>query len=64
MTDDTIEVFCKFQMMELRRDHVRHFAGTYRHSLIKQADSWKIKLQRVDLTNAQGAFDYVIQAWV
>jgi 3-phenylpropionate/cinnamic acid dioxygenase small subunit len=64
MTDDTIEVFSKFQMMELRRDHVRHFAGTYRHSLIKEADSWKIKLQRVDLTNAQGAFDYVIQAWV
>ena len=63
-TDDTIEVFSKFQMMELRRDHVRHFAGTYRHSLVKEANAWKIKLQRVDLTNAQAAFDYVIQAWV
>ena len=51
-------------MMELRRDNVRHFAGTYRHSLIKSSSGWQIKLQRVDLTNAQGAFDYVIQAWV
>jgi hypothetical protein len=59
-----MEVFSKFQMMELRRDSVRHFAGTYRHSLIKSSNGWQIKLQRVDLTNAQGAFDYVIQAWV
>jgi 3-phenylpropionate/cinnamic acid dioxygenase small subunit len=64
ITDEKMEVFSKFQMMELRRDNVRHFAGTYRHSLIKSSSGWQIKLQRVDLTNAQGAFDYVIQAWV
>jgi len=24
----------------------------------------KIKLQRVDMTNGQAAYDYVLQAWV
>ena len=62
--EDSLEVFSKFQMMELRRDHVRHFAGSYRHSLIKESGDWKIKLQRVDLINAQASFDYVIQAWI
>jgi len=38
--------------------------GSYRHSLVKVNGQWKIKMQRVDLTNAQAAFDYVIQAWV
>ena len=61
---DSLEVYSRFQMMELRRDHVRHFAGSYRHSLVRHGADWKIRLQRVDLTNAQAAFDYVIQAWV
>jgi 3-phenylpropionate/cinnamic acid dioxygenase small subunit len=60
----SLEVYSRFQMMELRRDNVRHFAGSYRHSLVKQGSEWKIKLQRVDMTNAQAAYDYVIQAWV
>jgi hypothetical protein len=51
-------------MLELRRDNVRHFAGSYRHSLVRVGSDWKIKLQRVDMSNAQGAYDYVIQAWV
>lgn len=61
---DALEVYSRFQMMELRRDHVRHFAGSYRHSLVRHGSEWKIKLQRVDMTNAQAAYDYVIQAWV
>jgi 3-phenylpropionate/cinnamic acid dioxygenase small subunit len=61
---DTAEVYSRFHLMELRRDNVRHFAGSYRHSLVRAGGDWKIRLQRVDLTNGQGSYDYVIQAWV
>jgi 3-phenylpropionate/cinnamic acid dioxygenase small subunit len=54
----------RFHMMELRRDDVRHFAGSYSHSLVKTRDGYRIKLQRVDMTNAQAAYDYVLQVWV
>jgi len=54
----------RFHMMELRRDDVRHFAGAYTHHLKRTADGLRIKLQRVDMTNAQAAYDYVLQAWV
>ena len=54
----------RFHMMELRRDDVRHFAGVYRHHLKKTADGYRIKLQRVDMTNAQAAYEYVLQVWV
>lgn len=59
-----LEVYSRFQMMEIRRDAVRHFGGSYRHSLVNDGGGWKIRLQRVDMTNAQALFDYVIQAWV
>jgi 3-phenylpropionate/cinnamic acid dioxygenase small subunit len=59
-----IEVRSRFHMMELRRDDVRHFAGTYTHTLKKAKGGFKIKLQRVDMTNAQAAYDYVLQVWV
>ncbi len=59
-----IVVRSRFHMMELRRDDVRHFAGAYRHHLKKTADGYRIKLQRVDMTNAQAAYDYVLQVWV
>ncbi|UCE30185.1 MAG: aromatic-ring-hydroxylating dioxygenase subunit beta [Burkholderiales bacterium] len=62
--DERAELYSRFQMMELRRDDVRHFAGSYRHSLVRVDGAWKIRLQRVDLANGQAAFDYVIQAWV
>src|SRR6267154_551901 len=45
-------------------DVVRHFAGLYIHHLKKTKDGYRIKLQRVDMTNAQAAFDYVLQVWV
>ena len=59
-----IVVRSRFHMMELRRDTVRHFAGRYVHQLKKTASGYRIKAQRVDMTNAQAAFDYVLQVWV
>jgi 3-phenylpropionate/cinnamic acid dioxygenase small subunit len=62
---DALSTYTPWQMMEVRRDKVRHFGGSYRHHLVKQADGqWKIRLQRVDMFNAQASYDYVIQAWV
>ena len=60
----SLEVWSRFHMMELRRDVVRHFGGSYRHSLVRQGNDWKIRLQRVDMFNGQAAYDYVLQAWV
>lgn len=62
--EETICTRARFQMMELRRDTVRHFAGTYRHTLIREDSDFKIQLQRVDLMNAQAPYDYVLQAWL
>jgi 3-phenylpropionate/cinnamic acid dioxygenase small subunit len=59
-----VEVKSRFHMMELRRDDVRHFAGQYTHHLKKTKKGYEIKLQRVDMTNAQAAYDYVLQVWV
>jgi 3-phenylpropionate/cinnamic acid dioxygenase small subunit len=59
-----ITVKSRFHMMELRRDDVRHFAGSYEHHLKKTKSGYRIKLQRVDMTNAQAAYDYVLQVWV
>lgn len=63
-TADEVHVRSRFHMLELRRDDVRHFAGSYRHQLKRTPQGFRIKLQRVDMTNAQAAYDYVIQAWV
>ena len=62
---DTIRVRSRFHMMELRRDAIRHFGGSYRHTLVRGDDgALRIKLQRVDMFNSQAAFDYVLQIWV
>ena len=63
-TKDAVVVRSRFHMMELRRDDVRHFAGSYRHELKKTKNGYRIQLQRVDMTNAQAAYDYVLQVWV
>ena len=61
----TVRVRSRFHMMELRRDVIRHFGGTYRHTLARDAGgSLNIALQRVDLFNSQASFDYVLQVWV
>ena len=60
-----IRVRSRFHMMELRRDTIRHFGGSYRHTLVRDdAGALRIRLQRVDLFNAQAPFDYVLQVWV
>src|SRR4051812_36358261 len=52
----------RFHMMELRRDDIRHFGGSYRHTLVRDAGgALRIRLQRVDLFNSQAPFDYVLQ---
>ena len=61
---ENIFVKSRFHMMELRRDDIRHFAGSYLHQLLKVKSGYRIKLQRVDMTNAQAAYDYVLQVWV
>lgn len=61
---DTVRVYSRFQMMELRRDTVRHFGGSYRHTLVRTAAGLRVRLQRVDMMNGQAAYDYVLQAWV
>ena len=63
-TGDEVEVYSRFQVMELRRDQVRHFGGSYRHRLVRSDAGWRIRLQRVDLMNGQASFDYVLQAWL
>jgi 3-phenylpropionate/cinnamic acid dioxygenase small subunit len=61
----TIQVRSRFHMIELRRDTMRHFGGTYRHTLVRDAaGALRIALQRVDLFNGQAPFDYVLQIWV
>jgi 3-phenylpropionate/cinnamic acid dioxygenase small subunit len=64
VSDTIITVRSRFQMMELRRDASRHFAGTYRHTLERKGEDLEIVLQRVDLLNGQAPFDYVLQVWV
>jgi 3-phenylpropionate/cinnamic acid dioxygenase small subunit len=64
VSETEVSVRSRFQMMELRRDATRHFAGTYRHTLKRVGDDFKIVLQRVDLLNGQAPFDYVLQIWV
>jgi len=59
-----VTVRSRFHMLELRRDSVRHFAGGYTHHLMRDGGGLRIKLQRVDMTNAQAAYDYVLQVWV
>lgn len=64
-SEKQIQVRSRFHMMELRRDTVRHFGGSYRHTLVRDAaGALRIRLQRVDLFNGQAPFDYVLQIWV
>ena len=63
-TANEVVLRSRFHMMELRRDNLRHFGGTYQHTLVKAGRNFRIKLQRVDLFNGQAPFDYVLQIWV
>jgi len=59
-----VMVQSRFHVMELRRETARHFAGRYQHHLMKAGEDFRIKVQRVDIINAQAPFDYVLQAWI
>lgn len=62
-TGDVV-VRSKFYVAEFRNDVLRHFAGGYRHHLKKTDAGYRIQLQRVDLVNAEGPFEYVLQYWL
>ena len=63
-TSHELVVTSRFHMVEYRLDDLRHFGGKYTHTLIKSDDAYKIKLQRVDLANVEGPFDFVMQVWL
>jgi benzoate/toluate 1,2-dioxygenase beta subunit len=50
----------KFMMLEFRRNEQRIFGGTYRHRLIRTAESTKIALKRVDLVNCDAPLDGLV----
>ena len=54
----------RFHCAEYLRYEVRHFTGRYRHYLKKTEDGYRIALQRVDLVNREGPYDYVMQWWL
>lgn len=54
----------RFACAEYLRYEVRHFSGKYRHYLASTADGYRIAVQRVDLVNREGPYDYVMQWWV
>lgn len=59
-----VVVRSKFHVVEYRLDDQRYFAGKYRHHLKNTAEGYRIELQRVDLANVEGPFDYVLQTWL
>jgi len=63
-SEQEVQVRSRFHMAEYRRDQQRQFFGTYRHTLLRAKEGWRIKLQRVDLFNPQAIYDYVLQVWV
>ena len=62
--EEAIVARSKFHVSEYRNDELRHFAGSYRHDLVRSEDGLAIRLQRVDLVNVEGPFEYVLQYWL
>lgn len=59
-----IIVRSRFHCAEYLRYDIRSFTGKYRHYLKKTDDGYRIALQRADLVNREGPWDYVIQWWL
>jgi benzoate/toluate 1,2-dioxygenase beta subunit len=59
-----IVVRSRFHCAEYLRYEVRYFVGRYRHRLKKTGNGYRIALQRADLVNREGPFDYVMQWWI
>lgn len=64
MKNGDLIVRSRFTCDEYLRYEVRHFSGRYRHYLKKSGDGYRIALQRVDLVNREGPYDYVMQWWL
>ena len=62
-TGDII-VRSRFHCAEYLRYDVRNFTGKYRHYLQKTDTGYQIQLQRADLVNREGPFEYVLQWWL
>lgn len=63
-TSGDVSVRSKFYACEYRNDELRHFAGKYHHQLKKKGEGYQIQLQRTDLVNVEGPFEYVLQVWL
>ena len=63
-SDGDVVVRSRFHCAEYFRYEVRMFSGKYRHLLKKTSDGYRIALQRVDLVNREGPYDYVLQWWL
>ena len=59
-----VVVSSRFHVVEYRLDEQRYFGGKYTHTLMMTDSGYKIRLQRVDLVNVEGPFDYVMQVWL
>jgi len=59
-----IVVRSRFHCTEYFRYQTRTFSGKYRHYLKKTPDGYRIALQRADLVNREGPWDYVLQWWL
>jgi len=59
-----IIVRSRFHCAEYFRYEVRSFTGKYRHVLKNTPNGYRIALQRVDLVNREGPWDYVMQWWL
>ena len=55
--DGALIVRSRFQMIEFINDSQRLYGGRATHHLVADGASWKIRLKRVDLVNAEGIFD-------
>ena len=62
--DGGVIVRSRFHCAEYLRYDVRNFTGRYRHYLKKAPDGYRIALQRVDLVNREGPYEYVLQWWL
>jgi len=59
-----IIVRSRFHCAEYFRYEVRNFTGKYRHFLKKTPNGYRIALQRADLVNREGPYEYVMQWWL
>ncbi len=59
-----IVVRSRFHCAEYLRYEVRNFTGKYRHFLRNAPDGYRIALQRADLVNREGPWEYVLQWWL